>query len=681
MKKFLSIILTIAIVLSLAVSPAMALTTDEIINASGDNWETVCILDFADYENPVTSIGSTAKFSFTGMTQKTGFVDTENNITYPDLTQIRTVVSKADIVKDYPHLEHNAMNDKYLKWEKNLASAMFRVNNIFPESLLKIGDIMRISLEICLTDVVTHVNADGSDVPVDNNCVDFLQFNLALTTGSGNGTVIAKPAIPVNQWVTINSYYTVSDTTLDSIKFDPGIHGDKIDCVTEPFAKTVFMGRLTYEKLRNNNQPVQSTINYTEDFERYNHSYDKYTVDGTKVTNDTSVTDKLHFVTPVATADNGVLGEANMSYIDSANPNDKSQYAKGSTTIDSNNKYEYIYPTSGTANGKYHLTGDASLGDTGVTDATFGLGYAGNKYFSTSEHLSAADRLSASTKKRSVITLPNAFSGKNMIVASGIYNKNAAVRMNNIFGSHPSKSDVGKKMIISYYVYADSKMGAYKASDKDYASAEPVAVDKTKPVKLMTSFNGPMGNIYKYRLSYDDTAISTTDIPWDTWTKVQVLSEITSDCIDNLVIENGENTLKNCLQISQFGATDQIADTLYFDNLSVQEIEAGTKAEYAVYKFDGSYDIAAKILSSTEAGNPTVQLVVGEYDSEGRLLSVKTSENKTFSYSQLPVSVSVSNFKPIKETSSLRAFLIDSYTGLCPYISPTDVKVIAEEIE
>jgi len=86
-------------------------------------------------------------------------------------------------------------------------------------------------------------------------------------------------------------------------------------------------------------------------------------------------------------------------------------------------------------------------------------------------------------------------------------------------------------------------------------------------------------------------------------------------------------------------------------------------------------------LSSTEAGTPTVQLVVGEYDIDNRLLSVRTSENKTFSFSQLPVSVSVSNFKPLKETTTLRAFLIDSYTGLCPYISPTDVKVIAEEIE
>lgn len=681
MKKFLSIILTTAIVLSLAVSPAMAQTTDEIINASGDNWEPVCILDFADYDNPVTSVGSKATFAFTGMSTTAGFVDKENNVTYPDLSQKQTVVTKEDIAKAYPHLEHNAMNDKYLKWEKNLASAMFRVNNIFPDTLLKKGDIIRLSLEMCVTDVVTHVNADGSAVPVDNTCVDYLKFNLAVTTGSGNGTVITSSQIPVNQWVTINAYYTVADTTLDSIKFDPGIQGNSINCVTNPFAKTVFIGRLSYEKLRNNNQPVQDQINYTEDFERYNHTSDKYTVNGTKVTNDTTVTDKLHFVTPIATADSGVLGEANMSYLDSANPNDKNNYAKGSTTIDSNNKYEYVYPTSGTANGKYHLTGDASLGDTGVTDATFGIGYAGNKYFSTSEHLSAADRLSSSSAKRSVITLPNAYSGKNMLVASGLYNKNAAVRMNNIFGSHPSKSDVGKKMIISYYVYADSKMGAYKASNKSYDAAEAIAVDKTKPVKLMTSFNGPMGNIYKYRLSYDDTAIATSDIPWDTWTKVQVLCEITSDSIDNLVIENGENTLKNCLQISQFGATDQIADTLYFDNLSVQELEAGTKAEYAVYKFDGSYDIAVKILSSTEAGTPTVQLVVGEYDIDNRLLSVRTSENKTFSFSQLPVSVSVSNFKPLKETTTLRAFLIDSYTGLCPYISPTDVKVIAEEIE
>jgi len=702
MKKFLSIILTIAIVLSLAVCPSIvsaktsAESFAELESQKGDNWEPVLVIDMGTYQKKdnivTTSLGNSIAPSLTHGGSNGKYKDPETGLEYPAPSIEADAVTKEDIIKQYPFLENDAMNDKYMKFTQiNAGGGMFRLNNIHAEDFFKLNEMIRISMEICITDMVSHVEQNGTEVPVDNSCADACPYYFILTPGSGGGTeAIANKNVPVNKWTTLVGYHKYTDLSLDSIKFGSELNSSDLRAVSNPYPKTIFFGKITYERIRNNNQPIESNINYTEDFEEYKDAEKKYTIDGSDVTiyggksyKEVSSTDKkLPFITEISEADTGVLGEANMTYKDSANPNDKSKYAIGSVTYDGNKTYEYVYPTAGTALGKYHLTGDSSLGDTGVTNATFGIGYGETEYFSTSEHLSAADRLASSTAKRTSFTLPKAYSGKHMLVASGLYNKNASVRMDNIFGSHPSKADVGKKMIISYYVYADSKMGAYKVSDKDYASAEPVSVDITKPVKLMTSFNGPMGNIYKYRLSYDDTAVANIDIPWDTWTKVQILCEITSESIDNLVIENAGNTLKNCLQISQFGATDQIADTLYFDNLSVEAIEAGTKAEYAVYKFDGSYDIAVKILSSTEAGNPTVQLVVGEYDAvDGRLLSVKTSANKTFSFSQLPIAISVSDFKPIKETSTLRAFLIDSYTGLCPYIAPTDVKVIADIIE
>ncbi len=688
MKKFLSIVLSIAIVLSLAVCPVFALETEEIINATGDHWEVISIVDMGEGLSATSTSTNTAVAGVlvsmgTNVEYKEGEGETE--VKWPLMAYDGAAITKADLIRAYPHLEFADMRNSYFKWNQTQSGSMLRIRKMLKNDIVKNGDTVRISMEICITDMVGGMNSDGSYLPADG--IDSYSFGLipvystsATNDGSTSDGTGKNFTIPVNQWTTISGYFKTTKELFSSIRFQQNSAGGA-NSVKLPYPKTILLGRVIVEKLVPNNQPLPASLGYTEDFDRFPRTAKTYTIDGTDTT-DLVVTGEKHpYVTTISEADAEALGEASLTYKDSANPNDKNKYAKGSVAIDTNTTYEYVYPTSGTAHGKYHLTGDASLGDTGVTDATFGLGYAGNKYFTTSEHLSAADRLASSTAKRSVITLPSAFSGNNMLVASGLYNKNAAVRMNNIFGSHTSKNDVGKKMIISYYVYADSKMGAYKVSDKAYDAAEPVAVDKTKPVKLMTSFNGPMGNIYKYRMSYDTTAIANIDIPWDTWTKVQVLCEITSENIDNLVIENGENTLKNCLQISQFGATDQIADTLYFDNLSVEEIEAGTKAEYAVYEFDGSYDIAVKITSSTEAGTPTVQLVVGEYDSHGNLISVRTSENKTFSFSSLPVAVSISNLKPLKETTTLRAFLIDSYTGLCPYISPADVKTIAEVIE
>ena len=701
MKKFLSIILSIVLVFSLCVTTTFALTDDEILNAKGTHNEVVAMFDMAannvtnkDGTNSMTGPSPAGTYTASVVSQGTApaYVDNtdpNNPIQYPKLSYTVEAITQDKLAETHPHLVNNSLNDKILKWSQNMGGAMFRVRGLVPHNTINKGDLVKITAEICVTDVRPYVDPTGIEVPIDNKCIDSYKMNFLTVystsqdnysaTKDGNGVTVE---LPVDRWVTFSAYITPDFDDITGIRIENslGVAGS-LSCVSKPCPNTILLGRIAYEVVKPNNKPIETELSYVEDFEKYTSDVAVYDINGTKA--DSTTSSKYLKITSMETADKYIYKEEGLTYKDSANPNNKNEYAKGSYAIDTNNTYEYVYPKSGTINGKYHLTGDASLGDTGVTDATFGLGYAGQNYITNIDsHICAADRLAGNSAKRSVITLPNAYSGKNMLVASGLYNKNAAVRMNNIFGSHPSKSDVGKKMIISYYVYADSKMGAYKVSDKDYASAEPVSVDITKPVKLMTSFNGPMGNIYKYRLSYDDTAIANMDIPWDTWTKVQILCEITSESIDNLVIENAGNTLKNCLQISQFGATDQIADTLYFDNLSIETIEAGTKAEYAVYEFDGSYDIAVKILSSTEAGNPTVQLVVGEYDAvDGRLLSVKTSANKTFSFSQLPVAISVSNFKPIKETSTLRAFLIDSYTGLCPYISPTDVKVIAEIIE
>ena len=63
MKKFLSIILSAALVLSLAVCPAMALTNDEITNAHGDHWETISIVDLGGIVPILINIVSSGTYS------------------------------------------------------------------------------------------------------------------------------------------------------------------------------------------------------------------------------------------------------------------------------------------------------------------------------------------------------------------------------------------------------------------------------------------------------------------------------------------------------------------------------------------------------------------------------------------------------------------------------------------
>ncbi len=175
-----------------------------------------------------------------------------------------------------------------------------------------------------------------------------------------------------------------------------------------------------------------------------------------------------------------------------------------------------------------------------------------------------------------------AHSGTNAIKLSGRWSANGGVKVEDIFMGRFDKEDIGRKVKVSAWVYADKSAGAYKmtadgegfkenTSKNDapkYTNDELANLEKTK---ICISFGGPNDGFYSYRTGGYNTKKYT--INWNEWTKISTEFIVSEDLLDNGT--TNKNPLISSIRIDQQGCTgiedEAVIDTFYIDDITVEE--------------------------------------------------------------------------------------------------------------
>ena len=175
-----------------------------------------------------------------------------------------------------------------------------------------------------------------------------------------------------------------------------------------------------------------------------------------------------------------------------------------------------------------------------------------------------------------------AHSGTNAIKFSGRWSANGGVKVEDIFMGRFDKEDIGRKVKVSAWVYADKSAGAYKmtangegfkenGSKNDAPKYTDDELAKLEKTKICISFGGPNDGFYSYRTGGYNTKKYT--INWNEWTKISTEFIVYEDLLDNGTTD--KNPLISSIRIDQQGCTgiedEAVIDTFYIDDITVEE--------------------------------------------------------------------------------------------------------------
>lgn len=196
-----------------------------------------------------------------------------------------------------------------------------------------------------------------------------------------------------------------------------------------------------------------------------------------------------------------------------------------------------------------------------------------------------------------------AHSGTTAVKWAGRFSANGGLKIEDIFMGRFDKEDIGRKIKVSVWVYADKSSGAYKLNwdetkgdyvetttkDENLKYSETELADLEKTV-ICISLAGPNDNIYQYRSG--NYNLKKYEINWNEWTKISTELVISEDVLDNgITDQKAKNPLISAIRIDQQGATGQadqaVIDTFYIDDITIEEARfevSGAVGSHMVYQ-------------------------------------------------------------------------------------------------
>ncbi|MBE7046528.1 MAG: sialate O-acetylesterase [Ruminococcaceae bacterium] len=376
-------------------------------------------------------------------------------------TSSGSITNLNTLVSTYPDAESAAHGEKIFNFSMNNSkSSQFKIENIFDNSDLVPGDIVRISAMVFPADLTTTSATvrmyypDAASQPV--------------TTESSTSLVYLSP----NKWTKL-AFTFMYDQTHASLT--PSVIIDSNG--SSEFANTLLISDIKTEVLKTASYMAESLL-YTEDFEGYN--------------------------------------QVTQSYVNQP---------------------------------KYRA---------------FGLGTYALSMYTNNKNLTGA----------------KAYSHNRAYAITTRINGNMGIKVNDIFEQAPKYQDIGKIFKISVMVYPDSNK-LYSNNSTKKADAIELTADEyesAESTSFTLSLGGPDDAKYKYRsCNFQPT---TTKLPFDTWSKMELTYTVTEDFLDNGLTDTMTNPLISAIRIDQStaqgGSADAICDTFYIDDVTVREVPEPT---------------------------------------------------------------------------------------------------------
>ncbi|MBE7046530.1 MAG: hypothetical protein E7396_03845 [Ruminococcaceae bacterium] len=245
MKKFISIMMTLILVLTSVVSISSPMSASakqgyvEKLNANYTQWSAPEGVGVKKTFACPTSPSNTMTFV------SAGGLDS-NPKGYPQPVTSVELVNKKDLSATYPKVcEDNSTTDKLVKFTQNANIGMFRMKGAYPA--LSSTTTIRVTFKMFITDICTKAisfDKDGTTVldPVKDTkgTVKEIPMSLIPQKASANCGVQKDIKIPVNQW------YTVTE----ELQADVGANGVRLSIGTvadEPSYNCNFPGTIFYD--------------------------------------------------------------------------------------------------------------------------------------------------------------------------------------------------------------------------------------------------------------------------------------------------------------------------------------------------------------------------------------------------------------------------------------------------
>ncbi|MBE7046826.1 MAG: DUF4886 domain-containing protein [Ruminococcaceae bacterium] len=593
MKRLLACLLSMVMVITsfASVSFIEAFAADEYVQPQGNHTTVLSEVDIDSATFNTNAAGtslSSIKYTTSGSVANSSIssgvwnsrskgtaTDTDGSVFSNSMSG--SVVNTGDMSADqYPDIKESG-NIPVWKINQNGAVTVTRFQDMAGSAGwgFETGDKFLFTIKLYLGDIkskAAYTDADGNAVAaVADTTTKYIDTKSFVRRQSNSSTTLADTDeqthyVPVNKWFTLTRVITVTEALLSKYNIMEGVgftfknSGGTAASYSKPFPATVFVGEVKVEKFEDTSLTRNTNlINYYDDYE-------------------------------------------DLIISDMATENETYSGTYGTTTLlkDSLDRFNYKnIAVNDSGNVKTVQTGAytdgsaftyAKSSDIGVI-TPFGQGIKGAGVYAASED-SVIETTYPSAKSMydiaqgvegaaEVTTLtPKAHTGTKSFAFSRMLLSNSALRINGIFGFHPVEADKDRTFKISFWVYPDSTQGAHKnellndatGDTATYEDVTPVAPESGTP-KLQVHMNGPVGQWYKYRNSSTTACrVWSQNIPWDTWTKVEFEYTI-GNFYDNGDTDTSADTnpLKNCLQIDQ-GNKSCVADTIYYDDFSIQEI-------------------------------------------------------------------------------------------------------------
>ncbi len=596
MKRILALLVSMAMVItslasfSVVETFAADATSVEFVQPQGNHTTVLSEVDIASATLTTTTAGTsmnttyktngsvantaTSKGQWNARSAGTA-TDTDGNV-FENFVNGSIVNTKDLSTTRYPDINESGPMPVW-KINQNGAVTVTRFNDMARSEGwgFKAGDKFLFTIKLYLGDIKSkaeYTTADGTVVAAkDDTTTKFIDTKSfvrrqADTTTTLSDTDEQTHYVPVNQWFTLTRVITVTEALLSKYNIMEGVgftfknSGGTAANYSKPFPSTIFVGEVKVEKFEDTSLTRNTNlINYYDDYEdlvitKMNTANSTYpgTYGTTTLLKDSL--DRFNYKN-IAVNDSG-----NVSTVQTGT------YADGSAfTYAKSSNIGIITPFGyATTNTGIYAASENSVIET--TDPS------AKSMYDIAQGVEGASEVRTLT--------PKAHTGTQSFAFSRILVTNTALRFNGIFGFHPVEADKNRTFRISFWVYPDSTQGAHNntflngasASNATYKDVTPIDPKSGTP-KLQVHMNGPAGQWYKYRnASTQECRVWAKDIPWDTWTKVEFEYTI-GEFYDNGDKDTSADTnpLKNCLQINQ-GNSKCIADTIYYDDFSIQEI-------------------------------------------------------------------------------------------------------------
>ena len=195
----------------------------------------------------------------------------------------------------------------------------------------------------------------------------------------------------------------------------------------------------------------------------------------------------------------------------------------------------------------------------------------------------------------------------------------------NLFGRELTKADVGKKIAISFYVYADMNDGVFKSvysgdegddRQKHLYSAEELKESEGTVISVVMA--GPDEDNYQNRQGHETPFYGEYFIPWNQWTKITHYYTIGSEFLPTGSTEKKSDPYINAIRIGQtncdYTINNALASSLYIDDLYVEEARAIINGG-----FDGN-KVEVVTEYATNSGSSYARTMIFEYDTDNRLI-------------------------------------------------------------